>query len=149
MFVLDTDHISILQKKAGDDWRRLRHRLDQYPRTDFFVTIVSFHEQVAGWQSLLGRANSAAGILHAYSMMERLLATFAGSQVLPFDAAAIQLFADFRRHRVRIDTMDLRIACTAITRGMTLLTRITVDFARVPGLKFEDWTVEDAASDSP
>ena len=27
MFVLDTDHISILQAKAGDDWLRLKMRL--------------------------------------------------------------------------------------------------------------------------
>ena len=147
MFVLDTDHISILQAKAGDDWQRLRRQLDEQPRSSFYVSIISFHEQVGGWYALLGRATKATETLRAYRMMERTLATFAGSQVLPFDEAAIQLFADLRRQKVRIDTMDLRIACVAITRNMTLLTRNAVDFARVPGLKFADWTQDETASD--
>jgi tRNA(fMet)-specific endonuclease VapC len=37
--------------------------------------------------------------------------------------------------------MDLRIASIVIANQMTLLTRNTVDFQRVPGLHFEDWTV--------
>lgn len=147
MFILDTDHISILQAKAGEDWKRLRHRLDAQPRSSFHVSIISFHEQVGGWYAQLGRAKDANDTLRAYRMMERTLATFAGAQVLPFDEAAIQLFADLRRQKVRIDTMDLRIACVAITRNMTLLTRNAVDFARVPGLKFADWTQDETASD--
>lgn len=147
MFVFDTDHISILQAKAGDDWRRLRKRLDEQTRSNFYVSIISFHEQVGGWYALLGRAAKATETLRAYRMLERTLATFAGAQVLSFDEAAIQLFADLRRQKVRIDTMDLRIACIAITRNMTLLTRNTIDFARVPGLNFEDWTREEPASD--
>ena len=42
--------------------------------------------------------------------------------------------------KVRIGTMDLRIAATAISNGLILLTRNTVDFERVPGLTLEDWT---------
>ena len=149
MFVLDTDHISILQAKAGDDWQRLRKRLDEQPRSHFYVSIISFHEQIGGWYAQLARAAKASDTLRAYRMLERTLATFAGAQVLPFDEAAIELFADLRRQKVRIDTLDLRIACIAITRNMTLLTRNTVDFVRVPGLKFEDWTHEEPASELP
>jgi tRNA(fMet)-specific endonuclease VapC len=36
--------------------------------------------------------------------------------------------------------MDLRIASIALANNMTLLTRNTVDFERVPGLIQEDWT---------
>ena len=149
MFVLDTDHISILQAKAGDDWRRLRKRLDEQPRSHFYVSIISFHEQVGGWYALLGLAAKATDTLRAYRMLERTLATFAGAQVLPFDEAAMQLFTELRQQKVRIATLDLRIACIAITRDMTLLTRNTVDFARVPGLKFEDWTRAEPASELP
>jgi len=37
--------------------------------------------------------------------------------------------------------MDLRIASIAIANQITLLTRNTVDFERIPNLLFEDWTV--------
>jgi tRNA(fMet)-specific endonuclease VapC len=33
--------------------------------------------------------------------------------------------------------MDLKIACIALVHDATLLTRNTVDFAHVPGLRFE------------
>jgi tRNA(fMet)-specific endonuclease VapC len=61
-------------------------------------------------------------------------------QPLPFDLAAAQAFDDLRRQRVRIGTMDFRIAASALTRGFVVLTRNTIDFARVPGLQYEDWT---------
>jgi tRNA(fMet)-specific endonuclease VapC len=36
--------------------------------------------------------------------------------------------------------MDLRIASIAIANQMTVLTRNTIDFERIPNLSFEDWT---------
>ena len=43
--------------------------------------------------------------------------------------------------RVRIATMDLRIASIALSQGLTLLTRNARDFSKVPGLAIEDWTI--------
>lgn len=73
-------------------------------------------------------------------MFTRVLSDFARAQVLPFDDAAAAAFESLRTQRVRVPTMDLRIASICLSRGMTLLTRNVADFARVPGLKFEDWT---------
>ena len=44
----------------------------------------------------------------------------------------------FQKQRVRIGTMDLKIACIVIAHDATLLTRNTVDFAQVPGRRFEN-----------
>jgi hypothetical protein len=48
MFVLDTDHLVILQKRSGADFANLLRRLSQYEPSAFFVTIVSFHVISAG-----------------------------------------------------------------------------------------------------
>jgi len=42
--------------------------------------------------------------------------------------------------RLRIGTMDLRIAAITLAYGATLVTRNVQDFQRIPGLVIEDWT---------
>ena len=60
--------------------------------------------------------------------------------MLDFDEAAAAKFEDLQRLRLRIGTMDLKIAAIAVSRGATVLSRNLKDFGRVPGLKAEDWT---------
>jgi len=72
--------------------------------------------------------------------LEGILSDFARAQVLPYTPAAADVFTELRRHRIRIGTMDLRIGAIAIASGMTVLTRNTVDFEKIPNLTVEDWT---------
>jgi tRNA(fMet)-specific endonuclease VapC len=46
-----------------------------------------------------------------------------------------------QKAKLRIGTLDLKIAAITLAHDATLLTRNTADFGKVPGLKFEDWTV--------
>ncbi len=43
--------------------------------------------------------------------------------------------------KLRIGTMDLRIAAIAIAQDALLLSKNLTDFRTVPGLSVEDWTV--------
>jgi tRNA(fMet)-specific endonuclease VapC len=104
------------------------------------LCIVSFREQVLGCQTYLSRARRAADVVRGYGMLDRVLDAFAAAQVLPFDAAAA-VFDGLLAQRMRLATMDLRIAAIALSRGLILLTRNVRDFGRVPGLVTEDWTV--------
>jgi tRNA(fMet)-specific endonuclease VapC len=140
MFLLDTDCIGILQRGAAPEVGRLLGRLAAHPQTAYYWPIISFHEQVLGWNAYISRARDAAGVIRGYEMFQRVLADFNAAQVLPFDAAASAVFDNLRAQRVRVATMDLRIAATALSRGFTLLTRNVKDFGRVPGLNVEDWT---------
>jgi tRNA(fMet)-specific endonuclease VapC len=138
MFVLDTDHLGILQRQAEPQYGKLLWRISRYPQASFFVTIVSFHEEVLGWNAYLARARDASGIVRGYTKLEGILSDFARSQVLPYTSAAADEVDQLKKQRIRIGTLDLRIA--ALTNGMTVLTRNRGDFERVPGLTVEDWT---------
>lgn len=140
MFILDTDHLGILQGRKLPEADRLLARIAARTPTEFFTTIVSFHEQVAGWSAYLAKARDRAGVVRAYRGFQQILADFARAQVLPFDEAAGARFDALRAGRVRVATMDLRIASIALANGFTLLTRNLVDFRLVPGLAVEDWT---------
>ena len=49
-------------------------------------------------------------------------------------------YEQLRSMRLRIGTMDLRIAAITLAYGATLVTRNVQDFQRIPGLVIEDWT---------
>jgi tRNA(fMet)-specific endonuclease VapC len=59
--------------------------------------------------------------------------------VVPFDEAAARQFDELRRQKLRIGTMDLKIAATALVNDSLLLSANLVDFERVPGLRVENW----------
>ena len=52
----------------------------------------------------------------------------------------VRCSSQLRRSRVRIGSMDLKIAAIAVSRKATLLSRNRADVHQVPGLQVEDWT---------
>ncbi len=68
-------------------------------------------------------------------------------EIVPFDTAATRAYGPLRaaleRHGTPIGAMDLLIAAHALSLDVTLATNNTREFARVPGLRVENW-VEDA-----
>lgn len=140
-YVLDTDHISILQRESEPAFSRLSARLTRCSPDLILVTIVSFHEQFQGWMSLLNQASSIAELIVAYRKMEELLRFFSKSQVLPYDKKAADTLEELKRQRIRIGTLDLRIASIVLSENAILLTRNRRDFEKVPNLRIDDWTV--------
>lgn len=140
-YLLDTDHISFLQRRSGSEFSRLTVRMAQHPITDFTLSVVSFHEQVLGAHNFINRARTNTDIIRGYVLLLETLQGFATAPVLPFDAEAIAVFDELRGQRVRVSTMDLRIAAIVMSRNLVLLTRNVSDFSKVPGLVMEDWTV--------
>ena len=141
MFLLDTDHLAIIQQATLPEFGRITETMADYEQADFFVSIVTFHEQILGWSTYLSRAKTRQSVVRAYDKFRRILVDFTALQVLPFDEAAADVFETMREQRVRVGTMDLRIAATALARNHTVLTRDLVDFQRMPGLRVEDWTL--------
>ena len=69
-----------------------------------------------------------------------LFSDFRRFPLVPFDIAAATEFDRLTAAKLRIGTMDRRIAATALTLGLIVVTRNVSDFGKVPGLRTEDWT---------
>ena len=140
MYIFDTDHLGVLQRQRGPDFEKLIIRLADSDQSLFYTTIVSFHEQINGWTKYIKNSVQADKTVTGYLRLENILKDFSRAQVLPFSTAAADIFTEFRSQKVRVATMDLRIASIAIANQMTLLTRNSVDFERIPNVSIEDWT---------
>jgi tRNA(fMet)-specific endonuclease VapC len=76
----------------------------------------------------------------AYGRLRAHLDNYRRIPVLEFDEAAAMVFQRLRRSRLRIGTMDLKIAAIVLARDATLLSRNLADFRQIPDLRVEDWT---------
>src|SRR5687768_2036750 len=87
-YLLDTDHISILQWKSEPEFTRLSAKLAQLPQEDYGLSVVSLHEQSIGCHTYINRATDAASLARGYQIFDHILATYSWENVVPFDAAA-------------------------------------------------------------
>jgi hypothetical protein len=99
VYLFDTDYLSILKRQSGLEFEKLSSRLAEQSALDFFISIVSFHEQFQGWNAYLARASDESGVTRAYEQLENLLQDYTQDQVLPFDESAAELFTSFGSKR--------------------------------------------------
>lgn len=140
MYILDTDHLSLLQRVLSVEAQRLRSRLAALPPEERVTTIITFEENVRGWMAVLAKARTLPDQVAAYSRLKQLLERYRNLQVLDFDDKAVAELQRLLKLKIRVGTMDLKIAAIALSHDAVLLTRNLVDFQKVPGLKLEDWT---------
>jgi len=76
MFLFDTDHIGIIQRQSEPEFNRLSVRMGRHAITDFHFSIISFHEQVLGWNSYLARARDQQAVIRAYRRFQQILRDF-------------------------------------------------------------------------
>ena len=138
--VLDTDHVTILHRQIQPAYDRLSARLERIAPDDLSTTIVTFQEQTQGWLAYINRARTPEQIVHAYAELETMQRSFCKMNILSFTEESQHQFAALRKQRVRIPTMDLRIASIALATESTLLSRTLGHFRNVPALVVEDWT---------
>jgi tRNA(fMet)-specific endonuclease VapC len=139
-YLLDTDHLSIADQDTIEGFN-LGRRLARVPAESIAVTIVTYEEQMRGWLAYIARARTLAQQVDAYRRLRDFVERFRRIPLVDFDAAAAAEFERLRQARLRIGTMDLRIAAIALANDATLLSRNLSDFGRVPRLRVEDWTL--------
>lgn len=87
MYVLDSDILSIIQDRLGEEYRRIEVRMASVDPRAVFVSIVTFQEQASGWDNYVRKARKSSGVVHGYQMFERLLSEFLRLNILSFDDA--------------------------------------------------------------
>lgn len=139
MILLDTDHVTFLQwggREAATITRRLARDGYDVPAT----TIISYEEHVRGWLSQISSAENMVDEVEVYARLKEQLVFYSELEVVDFDGLAATEFQRLRRLKIRVGTMDLKIATIALVHDALLLTRNALDFGKVPGLRIEDAT---------
>lgn len=140
MIVLDTDCLSLLERERLLESSKLLRALDEHQSEEICTTIVTFEEQMRGWLSYIARCKEVSEQVVGYQRLHRFLESYRNTPVLDFDDKAALVFSNLRKRKIRIGTMDLKIAAIVIANKAILVTRNLSDFQQVPGLVAEDWT---------
>src|SRR5438874_288080 len=123
MIVLDTDHLSELRNPHNQRYALLTRRLQESSEDTAATTIVSIEEQMRGWLAIIHRIQDVHKQIPKYRDLTDLLHFASYWRILPFDSVAADLFLELRQQRVRIGSMDLKIAAITIAEGALLLSR--------------------------
>jgi len=81
MVILDTDHLSIVQRQSPSNFFTLSTRLRRLPHGDVCTTIVSVEEQMRGWLALIRRSKNSQQQIVAYRQPHELFTFFVGAVV--------------------------------------------------------------------
>jgi len=141
LIVLDSDIISLLDRKSGEGFEKLVRRLNAVPDDErVCATIISFEENMRGWLGQISAARRPENHVIAYTRLQRLLQEYQRRDVLPYDSSAAAVVTSLQRQHIRIGTMDLRIGAIVLTHDALLVSRNLRDFEQIPHLRVEDWT---------
>lgn len=128
-------------QRGGAEAKRIRLRLLSIPLDDIATTIVTYEEQMRGWLGRIARASTLERQIADYGEIKNLLLDYCSLSVQDFDARAGTEFQRLRSSKIRIGTLDLKIAAIALSNNATLLTRNAIHFSRVSGFRIEDWSL--------
>jgi tRNA(fMet)-specific endonuclease VapC len=134
LYILDTDHVTLHQRNQS----QVAAKTQTYSADELAITVITLEEQMRGRLAQIGRQD--ANLPLAYEQLRATAAYFCDLNILAFDDVAQQVYQQLRLQKIRIGTLDLRIAAIALSQDAILVTRNQRDFGQVPGLKLEDWS---------
>ena len=139
MYILDTDHLSLMQRN-GLEGQRIRSRLSVLPVDQVATTVISYEEQVKGRLLVLSQAKTAEKVTSAYRGLQQLAVDYRSIALLAFDTDVFDAARQLRKQYPRLGAMDLKIAAIALTQSAILLSRNRSDFGQIAELRLEDWS---------
>ncbi|MDO9179836.1 MAG: type II toxin-antitoxin system VapC family toxin [Agitococcus sp.] len=121
MYLLDTNVVSETRKSKPHG--AVLAWLKATPEQSLYLSAVTLGEIQAGIEITRERDLAKAAEIEIW--LEQLAQSF---QILPVDAAAFRCWAKLLHHRANHHLEDALIAATAMTHGLTVVTRNTKDF---------------------
>lgn len=95
-----------------------------------------------GWLGRFGKLTAPAQQADWYDrLVTRIFPVWRRYEMLAFPQPAMVRFEHLRSQRLNIGLMDLRLGAIALENHLIVVTRNVRDFARIPGLQTEDWSV--------
>jgi len=136
-FLFDTDHLTLYDHGHPP----LRQKLAVQPVGAVAISPVTIEEYLRGRLAALARHRSGPMHVRAYTNLVESIRLFQQLPIAPFDQACEAQFQQLRTLRLRVGTLDLKIAAVALVNNLVLLTRNRRDFGRIAGLTLDDWSV--------
>jgi tRNA(fMet)-specific endonuclease VapC len=128
-YLLDTNTLIYAQKRQG----LCLQRIEEHAPQELVVSVVSVQELSYG----MGKSTHPERMQAYLAALKHLYA------VLDYNTACAEraghLRAQLELQGTPIGPYDLQIAASALVHGMTVVSRNTREFERVPGLLLEDW----------
>jgi len=101
---------------------------------------ITYEEQSRGRLATVNAARTPQQLVQAYAHLQQHVLNYSKIPVIAFDEGAALTARTLQKSKLRLGTMDIRIAAIALTNDALLLSRNVRDFRRVPDLRVEDWT---------
>jgi tRNA(fMet)-specific endonuclease VapC len=134
-YLFDTDHLTLFEHGHGPVARRVQSQ----PAGAIGLGLVTIEESLRGRLAQLARAGTGPARIHAYALLAKSIRFFTQFPLVDYDQPAEDQFQQLRS--IRIGTQDRKIAAIALANQLTVVTCNRSDFARIPGLVLEDWSI--------
>ena len=144
LYILDTDHLSLLQRNN----QIVLKNLTAVPVSQRATTVINLEEQTRGPLASIRKAQSEAEAARAFNRLRETFDFFNSIPVLTYEEDAVAEYQRLSTQKLRVGTQDLRIAAIALSHSATVVTRNIGDFGRVQGLLIADWSVISSDSNS-
>jgi len=142
LWLLDTDHVSLLLERHPQVSRRLANQ-----GAEVAISIVTVQELFNGWVVRINSAREVEDAVRLYGKLSRTVALFGRVRVLDFDGKAGEMFQRLQTENPTLSKQrlqkDMRIAAIALANDAVVVTRNYRDFSQVSGLNIEDWSQQD------
>jgi tRNA(fMet)-specific endonuclease VapC len=139
MYLLDTNILSLILR--GTAPQSLVDRLAETSPDERFLSSVTVVEAVEGALALVRKEETQKRGTQGHALLTRLVRDMSRYPTLLYDDESDRLFREMPPEWKRRGSRDCRIAACALRHQCVLVTQNTSDFASIPNLVCQDWTL--------